>query len=51
MAFADRRAALDPVTAIDVTQAKVVVQRGGVDVAADNAVGLVALRLGGERLL
>ena len=39
----DRRAAFDPVAAVDVAQAEVVMHGGGVDVAADHAVGLVVL--------
>ena len=49
--LADRRAALHPVAAVDVAHAEIVVDRGVVDVAADDAVGVVALRLVGQRLL
>ena len=45
-----RGAALDPVAAIHVADAEIVVDDGVVDVAADDAVDAVALRLGGERL-
>ncbi len=38
----DRRAALDPVAAIDVADAEIVVDDGVVDVAADHAVDVVA---------
>ena len=47
----DRRAALDPVAAIDVADAELVVDLGVVDVAADDAVDAAAVRLGGQRLL
>ena len=46
-----RRAAFHPVAAVDVAHAEIVVHRGGVDVAADHAVGLVVLGLGRQRLL
>ena len=46
-----RRAALDPVAAIHVADAALVADHRVVDVAADHAVGVVAPRLGGERLL
>ena len=46
-----RRAALHPVAAIDVAQAEIVVHGGGVDVAADHAVGLMVLGFGRQRLL
>ena len=47
----DRGAALHPVAAIDVADAEIVVDHGMVDVAADDAVDMAALRLGGQRLL
>ncbi len=49
--FRDRGTAFDPVAAVDVADAEVVVDGGCVDVAADHAIGLVAVRFGGERLL
>src|SRR4029453_217339 len=49
--LAHRGAAFHPVAAVDVTQPIVVVHRRGVDVAADHAIGPVALRLGREGFL
>src|SRR5579863_17534 len=49
--FGQSRAALDPVPAIHVADAELVVDDGVVDVAAINAVDIAALRFGGQRLL
>src|SRR4029453_7581193 len=49
--LAHRRAAFHPVATVNVTQPIIVVHRRGVNVAADHAIGLVALRLGRERFL
>ena len=46
-----RGAAFDPVAAIDVADAEIVMDDGVMDVAADHAVDAVALRFGGEPLL
>src|SRR4051812_9458040 len=46
--FDDRRAAFDPVAAIDVAHAKIGVVGGVMDVAADYAVSVIALGFGGE---
>jgi len=47
----DRGAALDPVAAIEIAHAEIRVDRGVMDVAADHAVGAVAVGLGDQRLL
>ena len=47
----DRGAALDPVAAIDIADAEILVDRRVMDVAADDAVDAAALRLGSQRLL
>src|SRR6516164_4474592 len=46
-----RRATFDPVTAIHVADAEIIVNHGVMDVAADHAVDLAALRLFGQSLL
>src|SRR5260221_420433 len=45
VAFGDCRAAFDPVAAVDVPKTVIVVHSGGVDVAADHALGLTVLGL------
>jgi hypothetical protein len=45
-----RRAALDPIAAVHVADAEIVMDHGVMDVAANDAVNIAALRLRGERL-
>src|SRR5262245_30030173 len=49
--LADRGATLDPVAAVQVAHAELVVDGGVVDVAADHAIDLAAARLGNQSLL
>src|SRR5262249_49407669 len=51
VAFSDSGAAFDPIATIDVKQAIVVMHGGGVNVAANHAVGLMMPGLGRQRFL
>ena len=51
VALGHGRAAFDPIAAVDVTQAEIVMDGGGVDVAADHAIDVVMLGFGRQRLL
>ena len=51
MVLDDGRAVLDPVAAIEIADAEILVDGGIVDVAADDAMGVVAVRFGSQRPL